>query len=162
MTTNLPATNDWPEGLVVDYAMMKASEVAGLAPLYSLHDIAAMYSVDVETIKALEQNTDFVRQVRAEMMEIKKTSPHLQKKATMLLEVWLDTQAATWIGQASEGTLAEKLKVIEQITKISGLLEKQKAAIEAENPSSQPQNGYQPTIMINFTGAPQVVEKVIN
>ena len=159
--TDLPAKSQWPEGLVVDYAMMKASEVAGLAPLYTLQDIAAMYDITVDTIKALEQNPEFVREARIEMMEIKKSAPHLQKKATMLLEMWLDQQAAVWISQHSDGTLAETLKVIEQITKISGLLEKQKAAIEASSPAAS--GPAVPTLNIVLTTPAQVsVEKVVN
>ena len=161
MPNDLTVKSEWPEGLVVDYAMTKMATITGHAPLYDLEQIAANYNVSVEFLKAIENDPEFVRQVRSEMLVLRKESPHLQKKATMLLEAWLDNQAAVWLGDFSDGSLADKLKVVEQITKISGLLEKNKAV------NGLPQEGVSgpavPTLNIVLTTpSASVVEKVVN
>ena len=160
MTLPIKTDERWPEGLVVDYAMVKAAAITGTASLYSIKDIAATWDVSEEFIKELEQDPEFIRQTRAEMMVIKKDAPHIAAKATMLLEAWLDQKAALWLAD-DEMSGSDRIKVIDQITKISGLLEKNKAV------NGLPQEGtggpVVPTLNIVLTTRAQVsVEKVVN
>lgn len=146
----------WEEGLVVDYAMMKASEIEGRPSIYSMSDIAATWAISIEQLIDLEKNPEFFRQARAEMMVIKKTCPHIALKASAILEHWLDTKALYWL-EDTDNT-SDRVKVLDQIIKISGLIEKNKATEVAQNPAN-----ILPTLNIVLsTPAAVCVEKIIN
>lgn len=159
MTTNLPATKDWPEGLIVDYALMRASATSGVA-IYELRDIAATWDISIDRLQELEKDPEFIRQTRAEMMVLKRDSAAINKKAALLLEGWLDHSAPAWLSDP-DCNYGDKMKIVDQITKVSGLLEKNKSSQESKDQSQD--KSYTPTISIHFnTPSQPVIEKVIN
>ena len=147
-------------GIAIDFALMKASSQEN--PLYTVEDICSFWSLDRDTFEALKQDPEFIRTVRSEMLELKKSGDHIAHESRLILENWLDTIAVSWLHD-TDGSLGERIKVVEQVTKLTGLIEKLKAAESAANAAQQPNNGYQPTIMINFgDNLPVSIEKVVN
>lgn len=158
MTAKLPTTTtDWHEGLVIDYALMRASATSGVA-IYELRDIAATWDISVERLQELEKDPEFIRQTRAEMMVLKRDSAAVAKKASLLLESWLDNSVPAWLSDG-ECSYADKMKIVDQLTKVSGLLEKNKSSQEVINAPQQ----IIPTLNIVLTTPAQTsVEKVLN
>lgn len=136
MSNNLTVANVKNyDSIAADVAMQLATTGTDQIPVYDDADICAHWGITVEELQSLKGDPKFVTAVRSAMHVIKTDAPHLATKARMLLEMSLDNLIPTWL-KDDKASLSDKNKLLDNLVKIAGLLERYKAQEEAKTPAA--------------------------
>ncbi len=159
MSTNLTVANVKNyDSIAADVAMQLATTGPDQIPVYDDADICAHWDISLAELQSLRADPKFVTAVRSAMHVIKTDAPHLATKARMLLEMSLDQLIPTWL-KDDKASLSDKNKLLDNLVKIAGLLERYKAQEEAKSPA---QEAKVPSINITLTTSPDIKLKDLN
>jgi hypothetical protein len=130
-------------------------------PVYTIDELASHWNLTVAEINDFKKDPEFIRQARSEMLLLKKTSSHLQVKASLLLEMWLDHLAPTWLSDPN-ASVGDKDKVLNSILKVTGIMERNKAAEAMAIAAATSTVTSTPSLTVVFTSPNDRMERVIN